>query len=137
LVGKYNRVYRRPDSVSTVAALNILFGGMTFLYGLLMLGNGVPDWMGEQRVEFLDLLKGIAVVDGSISVICGYNMFQGANWSRWVFTVDAVVSTTILAYIAGDHLNADVTTFVFRLICIVILFLPSANDFFGGMRRRR
>ncbi len=118
-----------------IAVLCILFGGLTSFYVLLIVGGSPPAWMSESRVMDLSLMKGLGLVDGIVWIVCGINFMQAANWSRWVFVADSIVSSVIMGVILADKIETCVTTFVFRIICIVIIFLPDANDYFRGRRR--
>ena len=62
-------------------------------------------------------------------------MLQGANWARWLFVVEAVLGSAAMTYFFSDNIKPMVTTFVFRVICIVILFLPAANRYFESRSR--
>jgi hypothetical protein len=117
--------------VLVVAVLCIFIGAIAFVAALTYLaGSDYPTWTGPQRVDILTVVKVVNLADSLVTLVCGLNFLHGANWARWLFTVDGIVCSALYVWLASDNLNFFVTTFVFRAICMVILFLPASNRFF-------
>jgi hypothetical protein len=133
-------VNRRPESVLTLGIICILIGAILFLQGLLNLSQAGDHlaWVSQKAAETLNYLPLLTLLDGFVILVCGINFLQGANWARWLFTIESVVSCTIfcLAFNQFALLNGCVPYVVFRAICILLLFLPNANEFFSASYRR-
>jgi len=132
-------MYRRPEGVMAIGILCIIFGAISCLGMLLMINNSdlLPSWMASDQKEKYNILMVVGSCDSLVTLLCGIFMLKGENWARWVFVIEAAISTAVLAYISSDNLAPLVTTFGFRAICAVILFLPSANEYYGSRRRGR
>jgi hypothetical protein len=121
-----------------VAVLCILFGGIALIGALMILAgtSAPPVWVDPKRMAAFDVIQAITFVDAIVMLVCGINFMQGANWARWLFLADSVLSIAIHAVLMSDKLNACVTTFGFQIICVVVLFLPASNEYFSSRYRR-
>jgi hypothetical protein len=115
-----------------------LLGALTLLQALVNLAGAgnLPVWMNPRNSDVLQFIPILTVIDGIVIGLCGLNFLQGANWARWLFTIEAIGSCTIYCFAFNDLLRGCVPYIAFRAICIFFLFLPGANAFFSNAYRR-
>lgn len=132
-------MFWRPPIVTLAASLCVVFGGLGAVFALfVMTGNGdLPVWMDEEKTEALQMGMLALAADALLVATCGFFMFQGANWARWTFVIEGVLEIALVAFLFPQGLAGMASTFIFRVVCTILLFLPASNDFFGSSRRNR
>jgi hypothetical protein len=132
-------VHQRPENILIISILNIVFGGIVIVFMVVVVTamDSLPAWMAADKPSQMIVLKTTGLLDGLTCFFGGIYFLQGANWARWIYTIESAVSGAAKAAVFYDKLNIEVLTIVFVVICIVILFLPTSNRFFKGRQRRR
>jgi hypothetical protein len=150
-------MYRRPASVSIlvgflsiISAVSILF----FLRTVFVTGDvGAPGdapaippaamadtgdttdtgitadtaegpWIPRSAMPIIGLVFSV------ISFVCAVNILDGANWARWLFTVTSLLFFACDLIVYSHHFLPYLPSTAYRLVVIIVLFLPTANDFF-------
>jgi hypothetical protein len=71
----------------------------------------------------------------TLSLICSIGIMSGQNWARWTFVATIAVVVAFEVYLLPGKLYTLVPAMGFRLITLICLFIPDANDYFSSRSR--
>lgn len=127
----------RPKGVTVIAWIIIVVGALGLLGGIL----GLLNPSSRQVLEGARVPMGVVMLFGfvasAIHLLCGVNMLEGLNWSRWLWLVANPLIVLVTVLIHGfDSQVANPASLVFTpaiyVAALVILLSKSASMFFKG-----
>jgi hypothetical protein len=123
------RVKKRPASVTVIAWLLIVFGGILFItnYGNLPKITGV---MSHSPLNIFRIIFSYVII--SFAMISGIGILKRQNWAR-LFYLIAWLTNSAIFMIYSQPINAGtIYAIILFLITIYFLFNQKANNYFAG-----
>lgn len=116
-------INKRPLGITIVSTLQ-------FIGGFIMAALGIFSLFFTERMGFKEGL--ILLVVGVTGMLIAVAIRKGKPWARVVYTVLAVFGIVFSLVSAADRalLGKDILNLLSSMVFIVILFLPSSNEFF-------
>ena len=133
---------KRPMAVEFVAWLLAIFS--VYMMVRALWAYDPPDPMSPvELVRNPDNTP--AIVNGTFAILfftSGVNIAKGRNWSRWLYVITCLVLTGVQVYFVREHLYDTkwylvVLNNILRYCLLLLLFLPSSNDYFATPDRMR
>ena len=121
----------RPTSITVIAWILIVLSALGLLVSVAMMNN--PDVMDALAKSKLGAgtQQMLGIVSSVISIVCGYGMLQGKNWSRLLYVTTGVIGAAINFY-AMPMGGAQFLGLAIFVVIIFFLYRPAANAWFGG-----
>ena len=121
----------RPTSITVIAWILIVLSALGLLVSVAMMNN--PDVMDALAKSKLGAgtQQILGIVSSVISIVCGYGMLQGKNWSRLLYVITGVIGAAINFY-AMPMGGAQFLGLGIFVVIIFFLYRPAANAWFGG-----
>ena len=121
----------RPTSITVIAWILIVLSALGLLVSVAMMNN--PDVMDALAKSKLGAgtQQMLGIVSSVISIVCGYGMLQGKNWSRLLYVITGVIGAAINFY-AMPMGGAQFLGLAIFVVIIFFLYRPAANAWFGG-----
>ena len=121
----------RPTSITVIAWILIVLSALGLLVSVAMMNN--PDVMDALAKSKLGAgtQQMLGIVSSVISIVCGYGMLQGKNWSRLLYVITGVIGAAINFY-AMPMGGAQLLGLAIFVVIIFFLYRPAANAWFGG-----
>jgi hypothetical protein len=120
---------QRPISVTIIAWFLIVTSAIGLISSFFISGNEVAMRMLEQSNFSPAVHMAVGVVGALITLLCGYGMLKGFNWSRFLYVGWSLVGI-IFAYAALKILSTIALSVVLLAIIAFFLFRPNANAWF-------
>src|SRR5688572_30261125 len=108
---------KRPVPVIIVSIVFILAGCVGFIYHF----NELFEANGKLYESILVLLIRV------LAVVCGFLLFQGINWARWLAIAWLLYHVLLSAFHSTSEM---ITHIVFVIIVSLLLYLPASNEYF-------
>ncbi|MFT3870036.1 MAG: hypothetical protein QM715_16435 [Nibricoccus sp.] len=120
----------RPTSVSIIAWILIVIGGLSFITSTLTINNPmVRDLMSKSPIpvpiQFVMMYVGLGV-----SILSGVFMLKAKAWARMLYIGWSLIGFTI-SFSTSPMKAAIIPGFIVFLIIAFFLFRPKANEFFS------
>lgn len=125
------KMKNRPTSISVIAWLLVVAGGITLIMTTVMINNPmVNDIMSKSSIP-IPLQHAMSYLGSLIMIVSGIAMLKGCNWARFLYIIWNIIG--FLVGIATSPMKAAmIPGFVFLLIVAFFLFRPKANTFFSS-----
>lgn len=119
----------RPTSITVIAWILIVTGGISLISTLAMINNPtVLELMSKSPIP-IPLQYVLNFVGLTITIVSGIALLKGANWGRLLYVGWSIVGLAI--GVATSPLKAAlIPSAVLFFIFAFFLFRPRANDFF-------
>jgi uncharacterized membrane protein HdeD (DUF308 family) len=113
---------RRPQSITIISWLFIVFGAIALLSGLLPLGDAtVAQRIAELKGHWMVHLSRI------LPIVSGVFMLYGHNWARWLLVVWIAFHIVLSALHSVTQLLLHVSIFA---VILFFLFRRQASSYF-------
>jgi hypothetical protein len=117
---------KRPNSITIISWVFIVFGGISFLYSLLPLADSAAvQRIAERPFEFW-LIPVVRI----LALLSGVFMLYGYNWARWLLAVWVVYH--VILSIMHSPLELLVHSLLFAVV-LYFIFRPQATEYFRGV----
>ena len=122
---------KRPTSVTVIAWLLIVLGGLSILTTTAVINNPTAlELMGKSPlpigVQFAMTYAGLVVM-----IVSGVAMLKGRNWGRLLYVIWTAVSIVIGIFTTPIKAAMIPGVVVFIIACF-FLFRPRANEYFAA-----
>ena len=119
----------RPTSVTVIAWILIVIGGISLISSTLLLNNtAARELMARSSlplsVQYVLLYLGLLVTIGS-----GIAMLKGQSWGRLLYVIWGAVGF-LISVTTSPMKTAVIPGFVVYLVVVFVLFRPKANQYF-------
>ncbi len=120
---------KRPTSVTVIAWILIVTGGLSLITTTLMMNNPmVEELMGQSLipipVQYAMMYFGLLV-----TLTSGIAMLKGKNWARLLYVIWTAVAFLITAG-TSPMKTALIPGLVLYLVVVFFLFRPKPNQYF-------
>jgi len=130
----------RPTSITVIAWILILFGGISLVTTTLMINNGMIDEVMIDNPAARELLSkslipipvqyAVTYVGLLVMLVSGVAMLKGQNWGRWLYVVGTAAGF-LIGIITSPLKEAMIPGFVVFVVVTFFLFRPKANKYFS------
>ena len=128
----------RPTSITVVAWILILMGGISLVTTTLMIDKIDKVMIDNPAARELISKSPIPVpvqyamtyVGLLIMLVSGIAILKGQNWGRWLYVVGTAVGF-LIGIIASPLKEAMISGFVVFVVVTFFLFRPKANAYFS------
>jgi hypothetical protein len=120
---------QRPTSLTIIAWLLMVSGAFGVVSNWAMQDNPVMVAMISESPFPAWLHKWLGVLGAFVSLICGYGILKGMNWSRYVYVAFSVIGIGI-TLVAFGAISLVLLSLVFLAVVVFFLFRPAANAWF-------
>lgn len=130
----------RPTSITVIAWILILWGGISLITMTLVINNGMIDRVMVDNPAARELMNkslipipvqyAVAYTDFLIRLVAGVAMLKGQNWGRWLYVVGAAAGF-LIGIITSPLKVAMIPGFVVFVVVTIFLFRPKANQYFA------
>ena len=125
---------QRPESVTVIAWLLIVFGG----FGLMgcLVGWTMKDWpmmqpiIASYKVAY-PIMLGAALASLSIYMLCAVGLLLRQGWARHVYLVTAFSMIGFSTW-ATPWPQFVLPSLIFPVVATMFLYRPAANRWFAG-----
>jgi hypothetical protein len=123
---------QRPSSVLAVGVVLCGLGVLSMLMSMAeMPGTDVtPVWMSADQLKYYHVSIWIGIVGAVGTLFSGIYILSGDNWARWFYAALCLALLSYDVFFQAGDLVRLVPALVIRAVCIVVLFLPNANEYF-------
>ena len=124
---------KRPTSISVIAWIVIVLGGISLITTTIMIDNPmVIDLMSKSLLP-VPIQYVISYVGILIMIVSGVAMLKGKNWARLLYIIWNLISF-VIGIITSPMKAAMIPSFVVFLVAAFFLFRPKANEFFKPIK---
>lgn len=129
----FNRPLKRPLSLTIIAWLSILAGGVCFL-ALLFLSLYADS--GSSSASWFDRFEGAgSFILGTVAALAGgVGVLKRSSWSRWLILAGIVLLPLNFSEV---RMAVIISSGLLLVVCGYFLFRPQASAYFHGMAQRR
>jgi hypothetical protein len=130
----------RPTSITVIAWILILLGGISLVATTLMISTGMIDKVMIDNPAARELISkspipvpvqyAMSYAGLLIMFVSGVAMLKGQNWGRWLYVVGTAVGFFI-GIMTSPVKETMIPGFVFFVVVTFFLFRPSANKYFS------
>jgi hypothetical protein len=122
---------KRPTSVTVIAWLLIVLGGISILTTTAAINNpAVLEVMGRSPlpigVQFAMTYAGLVIM-----IVCGVAMLKGRNWGRLLYVIWTGAGF-VIGIFTSPVKGAMIPGLVVFIIACFFLFRPKANQYFAA-----
>jgi len=126
----------RPTSVTVVAWILILMGGISLVTMTLVITSGMIDDPAARELISkspipVPVQYAITYIGLLIMLVCGVAMLKGQNWGRWLYVVGTAAGF-LIGVITSPLKQAMIPGFVVFVVLTFFLFRPQANRYFSN-----
>ncbi|WP_437653540.1 hypothetical protein [Sorangium sp. So ce1182] len=120
---------KRPTSVTVVACILIVLGGVTALSILATFNNPMTrDLMSKSPIPIP--VQYIITCAGVLNMlVCGVAMLKGHSWARLLYVIGSAIGFSI-GIATSPMVAAFIPGLVVFIVVVFILFRPRANEYF-------
>ena len=120
---------KRPTSISVIAWILIVLGGISLITTTLMINNPMArDLMSKSPIS-IPVQYTLSYVGLLIMIVSGFAMFKGCNWARFLYVIWSIIGF-LVGITTSPMKAAMIPGFVVFLVVAFFLFRPKANTFF-------
>lgn len=120
---------KRPTSISVIAWVLIVMGGISLIATTIMMNNHTARDMMAKSLLPIPVQYAISYIGLLVTIVSGAAMLKGINWARYLY-----VFWTIAGFFIGITTSpfkaAMIPGFILFLVVAFFLFRPKANSFF-------
>jgi len=130
----------RPTSITVIAWILILMGGISLLTTTLMIGYGMFDKIMIDNPAARELLSkslipvpvqyAMTYAASLIMFVSGVALLKGQNWGRWLYVIGTAAGF-LIGIITSPLKEAMIPGFVVFVVVTIFLFRPNANKYFS------
>ena len=130
----------RPTSVTVVAWILILMGGISLVTMTVMIGTGMIDKVMIDNPAARELLSkspiplsvqyAMSYVGFLIMLVSGVAMLKRQNWGRWLYVVGTAAGF-VIGVMTSPLKEAMIPGLVVFVVVTFFLFRPKANNYFS------
>ena len=122
---------KRPTSVTVIAWILIVLGGVSIVTTSLLLNNpSMTELMSKNPVP-IPVQYTISYTGMLAMIICGIGMLKGQNWSRFLYVIWTAIGLAI-SIVTSPMKAAMIPGVVFFVVVTFFLFRPAATRYFTG-----
>src|SRR3954447_25391206 len=121
----------RPLSLTIVGWFLIVTGVLGVLGTLMVTSNPMAMQIYAQSPLPLSVHIGLGVVGTLISILCGYGVLKGLNWSRFLYAGWSLIGFAV-SVLTIRVTSLLVLGLAFYAVIVFFLFRPAANAWFAG-----
>jgi len=123
---------KRPTSVTVVAWILIVSGGISLITTTAMINNPTAlDLMSKSPLP-IPVQYAISYIGMFVMVVSGIVMLKGHNWGRFLYVVWTVIGF-LIGIVTSPMRAAMIPGLVIFLIFAFFLFRPNANEYFSRL----
>ena len=124
----------RPTSITVIAWILILAGGISLITTTLMIDNVMNNPAASKLlnqspipvpVQYAMTYAGLLIM-----LVSGFAMLKGQNWGRWLYVVGTAVGF-LVGIITSPLKEMMIPGFVVYVVVSFFLFRPKANSYFS------
>ena len=130
----------RPTSITVVAWILILMGGISLITMTLMISTGMIDKFTVDNPAARELMNkspipvpiqyAMTYVTLLIKLVSGVAILKGRNWGRWLYVVGTAAGL-LIGIVTSPLKGVMIPGLVLFVVVTVFLFLPNANQYFS------
>ena len=130
----------RPTSITVVAWILILMGGISLITMTLMISTGMIDKFTVDNPAARELMNkspipvpiqyALTYVTLLIKLVSGVAILKGQNWGRWLYVVGTAAGL-LIGIVTSPLKGVMIPGLVLFVVVTVFLFLPNANQYFS------
>ena len=128
--GTKKEMKKRPTSISVIAWIYIVLGGISLITTTLMINNPMArDLMSKSPIP-IPVQYALSYVGLLIMIVSGVAMLKGCNWARFLYVIWSIIGF-LVGFTTSPMKAAMIPGFVVFLVVAFFLFRPKANAFFS------
>jgi len=130
----------RPTSITVVAWILILMGGISLITMTLVISTGMVDKFTVDNPAARELISrspipvpvqyAMTYIGLLITLVSGVAILKGQNWGRWLYVVGTAAGF-LIGIITSPLKGVMIPGLVLFVVVTVFLFRPSANQYFS------
>jgi hypothetical protein len=126
----------RPTSITVIAWILILLGGISLVTTTLVINSAVIDNPAVQELMSKSLIPvpvqyAMTYIGLLVTLVSGVAMLKGQNWGRWLYVVGTALGF-LIGIVTSPLKGAMIPGFVVFVVVTFFLFRPKANKYFSG-----
>ena len=130
----------RPTSITVIAWILILMGGISLVTTTLMINPvmnnpAIRELMSKSPVP-VPVQYAMTYVALLVMLVSGVAMLKGQNWGRWLYVVGTALSF-LIGIVTSPLKGAMIPGFVVFVMVTFFLFCPKANTYFSDQESAR
>ena len=120
----------RPTSITVIAWILIVMGGISILSTTMYLNNPIAKEIMEKspipaNVQYVMMYVGLI-----ITIVSGIAMLKGHNWARFLYVIWSIVGF-VIGIATSPMKTTIIPGLIFFLVIAFFLFRPIANNYFA------
>lgn len=121
---------KRPTSISVIAWILIVTGGISLISSTVMINNPIArDMMAKSPIP-ISIQYAMMYVGLLISITSGVGMLKKQNWSRFLYVIWSAIGF-LISLLTSPMKMALIPGLIFFIIIAIFLFRPGANKYFS------
>jgi len=130
----------RPTSITVVAWILILMGGISLITMTLVISTGMVDKFTVDNPAARELISrspipipvqyAMTYIGLLITLVSGVAILKGQNWGRWLYVVGTAAGF-LIGIITSPLKGVMIPGLVLFVVVTVFLFRPKANQYFS------
>ena len=125
---------KRPTSVTVIAWILIVLGGISLITSTLMITNPMTRDMMSQSPIPISVQFAMMYIGSLITLVASIAMLKGHNWARLLYMIWNVVGL-VVSFATSPMKAAMIPSLVVFIIIAFFLFRLKANIFFSTEER--
>ena len=122
---------KRPTSISVIAWILIVMGGISLITTTAMINNPVARDMMAKNTMPIPVQYIMGYVGLFIMIVSGIALLKGQNWARFLYVIWSLIGF-VIGIATSPMKAAMIPGFVVFLIVAFFLFRPKASAFFAS-----
>jgi hypothetical protein len=120
----------RPTSITVIAWILILMGGLSVVTTTVMIDNPVVRELMSKSPIPVSVQYAMTYVGLVVMLVSGVAMLMGQNWGRWLYVVGTALGF-VIGILTSPLKGAMIPGFVIFVVVTFFLFRPKANTYFS------
>src|SRR5215470_3128041 len=126
----------RPTSITVIAWILILMGGISLVTTTLVINSAVIDNPAVQELMSkspipVPVQYAMTYIGLLVMLVSGVAILNGQNWGRWLYVVGTALGF-LIGIMTSPLKEAMIPGFVVFVVVTFFLFRPNANKYFSG-----
>lgn len=127
---------KRPTSISVIAWILIVMGGISLITTTVMINNPMArELMGKSPIP-ISLQYAMSYLGLLIMIVSGIGMLKGRNWARFLYVIWSIAAF-LIGITTSPMKAAMIPGLVVFLVVVFFIFRPKANAFFSPVGEPR
>jgi len=122
----------RPTSVTVIAWLLIITGGINLITTTVTLGNPNVTAIMSKSLLPIPVQYAVSYLGLFLSIVCGIALLKGCNWARYLYTVWGGIGL-VIGILTSPMKLMMIPGVVLFLILVFFLFRSKATKYFSPM----